>query len=498
MTVSTPQSHASAPAPTALRRHLGTGSIVFMVVAAAAPMTVVVATFPLIFSISATVAAPAYFLAAGVILILFSVGFTVMSKYVKNAGAFYSYIQAGLGRPVGSGAALLALVSYAVLLVGVNAYVGVAANNVIAHFTGFSVPWWVWAIISLAIIAFLGYRRIELSSRVLAVALIVETLAVVILDIGIIGHGGKAGLTGEPFAATAWTSGAPGLGLMFAFLAFFGFEATAVFRNEARDPDRTIPRATYVAVITIALLYAISSWAVAVGAGTAGAVKTATKDPENFVLNLASTYVSPILQDAMQILVATSLFACVLSFHNVIARYAYTLGDKGILPATLGKVHPKHQSPARASLVTSIVAVAVTIIAALAQMDPVVQIYTWFTGAATLGIIVLMATTCLAVVVFFRRHGHDKRIWHTLIAPILGFLGLAVVLILVLANYPFLTGSVASAVIIALLLLLVFVLGVVLALVMRSRRHAQYLALEDDQADPGDPADPADPAVQTV
>jgi hypothetical protein len=73
-----------------------------------------------------------------------------------------------------------------------------------------------------------------------------------------------------------------------------------------------------------------------------------------------------------------------------------------------------------------------------------------------------------------------------------------VVLILVLANYPFLTGSVASAVIIALLLLLVFVLGVVLALVMRSRRHAQYLALEDDQADPGDPADPADPAVQTV
>jgi amino acid transporter len=489
MTVSTPKSETGATAPAALRRHLGTGSIVFMVVAAAAPMTVVVATFPLIFSISGTIAAPAYFIAAGVILGLFSVGFTVMSKYVRNAGAFYSYIQAGLGRPVGAGAATLALVSYAVLLVGVNAYVGVAANNVIQHFTGFSLPWWVWSLVSLAIIAFLGYRKIELSSRVLAVALIVETLAVVILDIGIIGHGGKAGFSAQPFAPTEWLSGAPGLGLMFAFLAFFGFEATAVFRNEAKNPDRTIPRATYIAVLSIALLYAISSWAVAVGAGTAGAVKSATGDPENFVLNLATTYVSPILQDAMQILVATSLFACVLSFHNVIARYGFTMGNKGLLPASLGAVDPKHHSPARASLVTSIVAAVVTIIAAIAQMDPVTQIYTWFTGAATLGIIVLMAMTCLAVVVFFRRSGHDRRVWHTIVAPVLGFIGLAVVLILVLVNYPLLTGSVLSAVLIAVILLLVFVLGVVLALTMRSRRPAKYQALEDDQVSPA--AEPA-------
>ncbi len=485
MATSTPKSDTPvAEAPAAFRRRLGVGSVVFMVVAAAAPMTVVVATFPLIFSISGTVAAPSYFIAAGIILALFSVGFTVMSKYVKNAGAFYSYIQAGLGRLVGSGSATLALGSYAVLLVGVNAYVGVATDNVLQHFTGIALPWWFWAIISLAIVAFLGYRDIELSSRVLGVALAVETLAVIILDIGVIAHGGAHGLNAEPFAPSQWLAGAPGLGLMFAFLAFFGFEATAVFRNEAKDPDRTIPRATYIAVGSIAVLYALSSWAVAMGAGTGQAVAAAGKDPENFVLNLATTYVSPILQDVMQILVATSLFACVLSFHNVIARYEFTLGGKGLLPRSLSIVHPRHHSPARASLVASVVAVVITVIAAVAQMDPVVQIYTWFTGAATLGIIVLMALTCLAVIVFFRRSGHDRRVWQTIIAPVLGFIGLAVVLGMVLANYPLLVGNVLSAVIIAILVLVVFLLGLVQALVMRKRNPAQYLALESDQLEP--------------
>lgn len=476
----------AADAPSGLRRRLGVGSISFMVVAAAAPMTVVVATFPLIFAISGTVAAPSYFIAAGVILALFSVGFTVMSKYIKNAGAFYSYIQAGLGRLVGSGAAILALVSYAVLLVGVNAYVGVATNNVVAHFTGLSLPWWFWALVSLAIIAFLGYRDIELSSRVLAVALIVETLAVVILNIGIIAAGGAAGFSAEPFSPAQWTTGAPGLGLMFAILAFIGFEATAVFRNEAKDPDRTIPRATYIAVAIIAGLYAISSWSVAIGAGIDDAVATASADPENFVLDMASTYVGPILHDSMQILVATSLFACVLAFHNVIARYGYTLGTKGLLPAALGAAHPKHHSPARASLTATIVAVAVTVIAAVAQMDPVGQIYAWFTGAATLGLVVLMAMTCLAVLVFFRRTGHDRRVWQTLVAPVLGFLGLLLILILILSNYPLFTGSVESAVTIAILLVLVFAFGVVLAVVMRSRKPAQFAALMDDGTEPAD------------
>ena len=48
--------------------------------------------------------------------------------------------------------------------------------------------------------------------------------------------------------------------LAFCFAAFMGFESTALYRPEARRPERTIPRATYAAVMTsrvVASVFAI-------------------------------------------------------------------------------------------------------------------------------------------------------------------------------------------------------------------------------------------------
>jgi amino acid transporter len=63
-------------------------------------------------------------------------------------------------------------------------------------------------------------------------------------------------------------SGSLGTAIMFAIASFIGFEATAVFRDEARDPERTIPRATYLALILIGVFYTLSSWAVVSAWGT--------------------------------------------------------------------------------------------------------------------------------------------------------------------------------------------------------------------------------------
>src|SRR5882757_3880212 len=453
-----------------LNRGLGVGSFLFMVVAAAAPLGVVAANIPIITAVSGSIATAAYFIVAAVILTLFSVGFTVMSKYVKNAGAFYSYVQAGLGRIPGVGAATLALGSYVVLLIAVNAYTGVAVTNVIAHYTGAHTPWWMWSLATFTLVGVLGYRDIELSSKVLGVLLVAETLVVVALDIGVVAHGGQSGLNLEPFTAGAILHGAPGLGIMFALFGFFGFEATAVFRNEAKDPDRTIPRATYLAVISIGVFYALSAWAVIMGSGTAHAVDAASRDPENMVLDLAARYVAPIAHDIMQILLVSSTLACVLSFHNVITRYQFTLGGAGVLPRSLGQASLKHRAPSRSSLVVTIVSLVLIGAVALSRVDPVLQAYTWLSGAATLGIVGLMALTCLAVVVFFRRTYHERGAWETIIAPGLGLVGLLVVLVLVLANYPRLIGDATSATVVALLVAAAFVVGTAVGLVMRIKR----------------------------
>src|SRR5437879_228677 len=86
-----------------LHRGLGVPQIVFMVVAAVAPLGATCAVIPLIFALSGNSAAPLYFVAASILLGLFAVGFTLMSRYVQHAGAFYSYVQAGLGKVAGAG-----------------------------------------------------------------------------------------------------------------------------------------------------------------------------------------------------------------------------------------------------------------------------------------------------------------------------------------------------------------------------------------------------------
>ena len=75
-----------------LTRTLGVSGIVLMVVAAAAPITVVVANFPIILMSAESVGAPLMVLAATVILLLFSVGYTWMTPHVPDAGAFYAYV----------------------------------------------------------------------------------------------------------------------------------------------------------------------------------------------------------------------------------------------------------------------------------------------------------------------------------------------------------------------------------------------------------------------
>ncbi|WP_231645471.1 APC family permease [Mycolicibacterium mengxianglii] len=471
----TPMADTHSP----LHRNLGVGSIAFMALAGAAPLGAVIAAFPIVVSVSQSPAIPLFFVLATAILTLFSVGFTRMARHVPNAGAFYSYVQAGLGRIPGTGAATFAVGTYVMLSLALAAYIGAATSDAIAAFNGPITPWWLWTAVWVLITGALGYRDVELSAKVLGVVLVIEILVVVTIDAAILVGGGADGISAASLNPGLLTEGFPSMGLMFAFFSFVGFEATAVFRNEARDPDRTIPRATYVAVIGVGLFYAFSAWAVTIGVGTNSIVTAATDDPTGMVLGLAQSFVSPIMQDIMQILLLTSIFACMLTFHNVLTRYTYTMGTKGILPAAVGVVNVTHRAPSRASLVVSTVIAVLLLAVLIAGLDPVAEVYTWFSGAATLGVIVLMALTSLSVLVFFRsRPEANTGIWSTAVAPAVALVCLTVVTWLVVKNFPVLVPSTIAANVLLVVLVATFAVGAAVALVFRARRPRAYQALD--------------------
>jgi amino acid transporter len=424
-----------------LRGNLGVASIVFMVVAAAAPLGVIGGVVPLGIAAGNGAGFPATFVVSTVILLFFAVGFTALTPYVDEAGAFFSYVRAALGFPAGIGIAFVALVSYVAIEAGVYGLLGPAGGVVVELFGGPTLPWWLFAVGAFAIATFLGYRNIELSSRVLAVLLTAEIAIVVVLDLVIVVRGGEHGLSNGIVNPSAIFSGSLGIGLLFALISYVGFEATAIFRDEARTPDRTIPRATYIALILIGVFYAVTSWALISGWGDEQAVSRATDSGSTFLADTAQRYIALVGTDIITVLYFTSLFACILSFHNVASRYVFALSQRDVLPESLSRPHDQHGSPHLASLWISGVVAASIILAVVFGLDPAAQFYTWFAGATTVGFVVLLIATSFAVLVYFARDRRGYSLWRVRIAPVLGLLGLVAGLVLIVANLEDLVGG---------------------------------------------------------
>lgn len=479
------------PAKRSLTGRLGVTAIVFMVVAAASPLTVVGGAAPLGILLGNGVGFPALFAISAVVLLLFAVGLAAMTKHVPKPGAFFTYVGFGLGRSAGLAAAWVAMLTYTTVQVAVYGYLGYILSVTVESLGGPLLAWYLYSLIVVALVGVLGYRHIDLSSKVLGVMLVAEVGIVLALVIAVMVTGGDQGLSLAPFAPENVLSGAPGVGLMFAVAAFIGFEATTIFRDEARNPDRTIPRATYAAVIGIGIFYTLAAWAIVMAWGPDNVVAVAAEDPGTMIIATMSRYLGVVGEIGVNVLLITAMFACALSFHNVITRYQHTMANAGVLPDRLGTVHPTHLSPHVSSFVQTITATVLIVVFAIFQLDPVLQVFTWFSGIATLAVVLLMAVTSIAVLVYFARSRANRRIWNTVIAPALGLLGLLGAAYLLITNFPMLVGDTdtsgaatfggLSAILLGSIALFA-AFGYIQAAWIRTRRPAAYLKLTESIA----------------
>ncbi|MEU1520146.1 APC family permease [Streptomyces sp. NPDC005811] len=423
---------------------VGAAGIVFFVVAAAAPLAASVATAPIVFGY-AGLSAPLAYVAVGVILLLFSVGYALMSHHVTSAAGLAAFVERALGRKAGFASAFIAVLSYGAVVMGIYGGFGFFASYSLEARFDFHVSWFVCAAVAWALVSFLGYRAVEVSARLLGVLLVLEIGLLVVFDIVSTARGGAQGVGFDGFVPTEITSGSGfGVALLFAAVAFLGFEATAIYGEEAKSPRKTIATATYVSVLIIAVFYAITMWALGNAYGGDRVVAEATKNPGGLVLDAMPTYLGHGTLDIANALVVTSYFAALLALHNTLARYMMSLGRAGGLPKAVGGVHARWQSPHTASLVVSAVTALVVGAFAAAHADPFLQLFGWLTGIGTLGIFVLQAAASVAVVVYFRRHTDHGPGWSTLVAPTLAFLGLGTVLVLALRNWALLSGATAG------------------------------------------------------
>ncbi|MFB7114938.1 APC family permease [Streptomyces sp. NPDC056190] len=455
---------------------LGVLGILFFVLSAQAPLTGIAGAAPISVAIGNGAGTPAAYVLAGAMILLFSVGFVAMGRHVVDAGAFYTYIGTGLGRTAGAGSAGLALFSYCVIQAAMYGLYGSIVSGLVDRHTGLDLPWWVWALATMAVVKVLGAAGIEMGARVLAVFVTAEFSILLVFGLVTLFKGGGPeglGMT-DSFSPSAALQGAPGVAVMFAVASMFGFEATAIYGEEARNPSRTVPRATYLSVLVVTGFFALTSWMLisAYGASKASAAAgeaLASGDSTGFVFAPIAAEFGGWVNQVLPILLATSLFAGILTFHNSANRYLFSLGRDGLLPPGLCRLNSRH-APAAAGWVQTVVAVALIVPFALTGKDPVLTLFSWFSGVAVLAMMLLYLLTSVSVVVFFRRERLDRRVWNTLVAPVLGVLGLAGAIWLILANFTTLIGgSTGTAVCLTLLVPVVLALGAVNERVRRRR-----------------------------
>jgi amino acid transporter len=475
------------------RRALGVPDLVFFIVAASAPLTAVAGGQAVTYLVTGNQGIPLLFIPLGIVLAIFAVGYAAMSRHVADAGAFYTYVVRGLGRIPGVGAAFVALVAYNAMQLGIYGLFGVAMGAFAADNLGITMEWYWWCLIAGAVIATLGVLRIDLNARVLAVLLILEIIIVALFDLAILGDPGPQGLSGAGFDPGNATGSALGAALVFGVASFVGFESAAIYSEEVKDPQRTVARATFIAVGAVATFYALSSWLLANAVGPETIVNPealmeagfttpdgAAPDPTTVLIGSGQERLGEFWGDSAALLFATSLFAALLSFHNAVARYFFALGRENVLPSALSRVN-RAGAPAIASIVQSAIALIVVGLFAVLEEDPVLKLFTWLTNLGALGVVLLMAITSFAVVAYFRGRGESA--WRTMIAPIVAGVSLLVILVLGLANFNVLiTGSTDAptdsvSVILPIVLFGAGIIGLIAGAVMKRRAPECYVRI---------------------
>ncbi len=485
---------APVPVGAPLRGRLGTGDIAFFVISAAAPLTIMAGIAPFAI-LSGGIGAPAAYLFAGVVLAIFSVGFTTMARHVEGGGAFYAYITRGLGRPHGVASAGLALFAYNACQIGMYGLLATSAHDTVEDLLGPDIPWPVFAVVGVLLVGLAGYRNIDFGAKLLGVLLLAETGILVLLAVAVLLKGGAHGLDAVPFQPKHVFSPGTGALLAFAFGAFIGFESTAIYRNEARDPQRTVPRATYIAVGFLGIFYAFICWVVIEAFGSDQVMSAIADDPTAMFFTAAQRYLGGWAADAMHVLIVSSVFAALLAFHNAINRYTHSLSAEGVAPARLGRTHPRNGSPYTAGLAQSVLALLVVVAFAAVGADPYLQLLIWVNTPGVVGIVVLQALAALAVPFYFRRRAHGEGVLRTVVAPVVSVLLMIGALWLVITKIALLTGasSTVNTVLIGLVPV-VLALGYGLALWLRRARPDTYARFGAD-APPASPA-PVTPAAE--
>lgn len=345
-------------------------------------------------------AGPLAFLLALAAMLLVSYAFIVLAADFASAGSVFAFNGRALGYGYGFMSAWMLLgvyIAYSSSIYASNANFleSLAASARVA------IAWPVFAALFWALALVLAYLRISVSTLLIFAleGVAIGLVAVVVVAVLLKGGSGGHGISAAPFTPGGVPVATIGLGVIFAFTGFSGFEVSATLGEETSRPRRVIPVSMIAALLVSGGIYVLVSWVETIAYPSATAL-TSQSVP---LVDIAGRYVTPAMGTIINIAALISGIGAQLATVNGANRLLFALARDGFGPRWLTAVQRRQRSPVGALAVVGVVSIVGLAPFMLNGTTPIDAFFYLATYGADLIIIAYLLTSMAALVWSIRR-----------------------------------------------------------------------------------------------
>lgn len=419
-------------------------------------------------AMGAGAATPLAMLLCGIGVLCIGLVVAQFARQYPHAGSMYEYMSRTAGPFPGFMVGWIYFLGAFFLTVGILPGLGAFVQGTFASHN-INVPWLPFAIGLLILSSVVQYIDVRFATRVVLWIVFVSAGVILVFAIYVIIRGGADGNSLKFFMPSSATGGLSGVwfGLIFAFLMFSGFEASAVLSEETKDARRVIALTVLAAVGIIIAYFVIVVYAEAISYGLKDANEVWPTDPTP-LFTMGAKYGGTWLVDVLSIAAIVDAIAGAVAVSVTATRMLYALGRDGLMPRWFGKTHPKHKTPHNAIFFMSFAGLVYILFTYFYGWDAIVG---FSFGGGTGGLALIFVYFVMSIAGFTLKW---NGIWPArIIIPIIG---------IVLTAYAF-KGSVypapASPLNWMVYIFIAFVIiGLIIGLVARSRREPAIMSIK--------------------
>ncbi|MCK8681456.1 amino acid permease [Streptomyces lichenis] len=362
------------------------------------------------------------FVIAGLTALFSALSYAELAGSIPVAGSSYSYTYATMGELLAWVCGWAMVLEYGVSVAAVAVGWGEYLNKLLEGTIGVTIPATLSSapgeggvinlpglvVVLLAMIMLLGGARE--SARLNTIMVFVKAAALLLFcAIGFTGFQSGNYADFMPLGV-----GGIGAAASVLFFSYIGFDAASTAGEEAKNPQRDLPRALMLSLVVVTAFYVLVA-AVAVGAWKWTKFETATAPLTSIVNDVSGTTLWGTLLAAGAVISIASVVLTVLYGQT---RVLFAMSRDGLMPKVFAKVNTRTGTPRRNTVIVSLFC------GALASVIPLGELV----NATSIGTLFAFGLVNIAVIVLRRTRPDLKRSFRVPLGwlfPILGFLACA-------------------------------------------------------------------------